>query len=81
MKDKKILNTSCDDSLDIDDLKKRLIEENDFLTKLVDTIPAKMYFEYDIQQKITAEKHSAMDETAAGSIRHFFFLYIFISEI
>jgi len=52
-------------------LRQDLVRENEFLTKLVDTIPAKMYFGHDIQEKITSEKHSVMDKKAAALKRSF----------
>lgn len=60
-------NSSVPD-FNMEELKKRLIIENDFLTKLVDTIPASMYFENEIKERIAAEKHLSMDKAAEGCI-------------
>lgn len=48
-----------------------IIEEHKFLLKLVDTIPAKMYFDHDIQERITSDKHMKMDEKAEGITNDF----------
>lgn len=52
--------------LNLDDLKIRLKEEDSFITQLIDTIPPKVYFNRDVQEKILAEKHALMDETVKG---------------
>lgn len=64
----KISNISSDESeFDMKELKRSLVIENDFLVKLVDTIPAKMYFDSEIQEKITADKHLTMDKAVEGN--------------
>lgn len=69
----KIINESSDEcELNMDELKKELVLENDFLTKLVDTIPPKLYFEHDIQEKITAETHFAVDKVVEAIKRKSF---------
>jgi len=55
---------------DVNDLLNELQKENEFLTKLLDTIPAQKYFEQEIQEKITADKHSVMDKAAAAIKRN-----------
>lgn len=44
-----------------DHIIQEITEEDRYLLKLVDTIPAKIYFNQDIQEKIKSEKHVAMD--------------------
>lgn len=66
------IKSDCEMSFDKEEVKKSLILENDFLIKLVDTIPAKMYFDSEIQEKLTAEKHLSMDRTVEGN---------FVSEV
>lgn len=64
----KISNFNSDESeFDIKEVKRSLVIENDFLVKLVDTIPAKMYFDSEIQEKITAEKHLTMNKAVEGN--------------
>lgn len=64
----KISNISSDESaFDIEEVKRSLVIENDFLIKLVDTIPAKMYFDSEIQEKISADKHLTMDKAVEGN--------------
>lgn len=60
-----------------------IIEEHKFLLKLVDTIPAKMYFDHDIQERITSDKHMKMDEKAEGkqTILNFFICFDFIFHL
>ncbi|KAG8200514.1 hypothetical protein JTE90_000591 [Oedothorax gibbosus] len=48
-----------------------IVEENKFLLQLVDTIPAKVYFDHAIQEKLLSEKHKKMDEKAEGLKRSF----------
>ncbi|XP_015910639.1 uncharacterized protein [Parasteatoda tepidariorum] len=57
------LSINVDDS-DFDKVKQSLLIENEFLIKLIDTIPAKIYFNHDIQERILSEKHAVMDEKA-----------------
>ena len=66
----KISNISSDEPVfNIEEVRERLVRENEFLIKLVDTIPAKMYFDSDIQEKITAQKHLSMDKAAEGNFK------------
>lgn len=87
----KISNISSDElEFDVKEVKRSLVIENDFLVKLVDTIPAKMYFDSEIQEKITADKHLTMDKAVEGNFMTdvvfnvFVFMkdyYIFFTEI
>ncbi|CAL1262973.1 unnamed protein product [Larinioides sclopetarius] len=47
-----------------DDLFQDISKEDQYLLQLVDTIPAQIYFDHDVQEKIKHEKHSAMDKKA-----------------
>lgn len=65
---------SEDPDFNVDEIRQNLIEENEFLIKLVDTIPAKIYFGHDIKEKIASEKHALMNEKVKnltkGDINH-----------
>lgn len=54
------------------ELIQEIAEENKFLLKLVDTIPAKFYFDHGIQEKLASEKHMAMDKKAEGIVSNSF---------
>lgn len=72
----KISNISSDEpAFDIKEVKRSLVIENDFLIKLVDTIPAKMYFDSEIQEKISADKHLTMDKAVEGN-----FMVVVVSD-
>ncbi|GBN61263.1 hypothetical protein AVEN_191700-1 [Araneus ventricosus] len=49
-----------------------IAKEDQYLLQLVDTIPAQIYFDHDVQEKIKHEKHSKMDKKAENLKRKFF---------
>ncbi|KFM73655.1 Surfeit locus protein 6-like protein, partial [Stegodyphus mimosarum] len=57
--------------VDYQKLIERITEEDKFLRKLVDTIPAKLYFDQEIQNKISIEKEMTMNKVAEDLKRKF----------
>ncbi|KAF8781558.1 surfeit locus protein 6 homolog [Argiope bruennichi] len=48
-----------------------IVKENEYLLNLLDTIPAQIYFDHDVQEKIKYEKHLTMDKKAENLKRKF----------